>query len=73
MHDVLQLPEGPEPVAKEIRYLAREELEPVEDITAATSKMVGDLQSGDWSAVCDALTVTRQLAACHVESLRCDS
>ena len=58
-----KLPDGPEPVAVEIEYPSRSELQPVSgDVAEVLDALPGRIVSADWVEACAALGTLRQLA-----------
>ncbi|KAL4859361.1 DNA-directed RNA polymerase I subunit 2 [Chlorella vulgaris] len=63
-----KLPDGPEPVAVDVEYVAAADLQPVDDTAAALAQAVAGLEASDWVQSVQALNLLRQLVVCHPET-----
>ena len=55
-------------MAVEVEYVAREDLQPVEDTGAALALAVPGMEAGDWLEVVRALNLLRQLVVRHPDA-----
>ncbi|KAI7837337.1 hypothetical protein COHA_008852 [Chlorella ohadii] len=63
-----KLPDGPEPVAVEVEYVASQDLQPVDDVAATLAAALPGLEASDWLEAVKALNLLRQLVVHHPDA-----